>query len=85
MFGLSDFLRLTLSVLIILPAVSLIRELGYIIAGKLLGGKGMTITIGSGPSIIKFLIFDVRKYYFMYCWSHYDSLKLNTRWTNVFV
>ncbi|QGS69768.1 hypothetical protein CV093_20740 [Oceanobacillus sp. 143] len=85
MFGVSDFLRLTLSVFIILPAVSLIRELGYFIAGKLLGAKGITITIGTGPSLCKFWIIDVRKFYFMFSWSHYDSLEINTKWAHVFV
>lgn len=79
LFGLADFFRLALSVFIILPVVSLTRELGYLIAGKIFGVKKTTITIGSGPIMWKFGMFEIRRYYFMYSWCHYDTLARDTK------
>ncbi|MGJ9459503.1 hypothetical protein [Oceanobacillus sp. CF4.6] len=85
MFGLMDFLKLTISIFIILPIVSMIREVGYLIAGKIFGVKEASITIGSGPYLFKFWIFEVRRFYFMYSWCHYDSLERDTKIAHIFI
>ncbi|WP_199860649.1 hypothetical protein [Oceanobacillus damuensis] len=85
MFGLLDFLKLTMSIFIILPIVSLIREMGYLVAGKLFGVKEATITIGSGPYFFKFWIFEVRRFYFMYSWCHYESLERDSKFAHIII
>jgi hypothetical protein len=85
MFGLSDLLSLVVSAFIILPAVILLRELGYLIVSVLFGVQNPRITIGSGPRLFKIGLFDVRKYYHLYSWFSYDSLTKENRWVYVCV
>ncbi|MFD1032700.1 hypothetical protein [Metaplanococcus flavidus] len=75
MFGLGDLLALVISAFIILPVVVFLRELGYVIISMILGVKNPRLTIGSGPRIVKVGMFDIRKYYHLYSWFSYDSLK----------
>ncbi len=79
MFGLSDLLAVVISAFIILPVVVLIREFGYLIFSPLFGIKNPRLTIGSGPRVLKFWIFDIRKYYHLYSWFSYDSMKRTSR------
>ncbi|MFD1038264.1 hypothetical protein ACFQ3N_07550 [Virgibacillus byunsanensis] len=80
-----DFLKLALSIFIILPIVSITRELGYVIASKLFGAKETKITIGSGPHFFKFWLLEVRKYYFMYSWCSYDSLRTDAKLAHIII
>ncbi|MHA6251650.1 hypothetical protein [Oceanobacillus sp. CAU 1775] len=75
MFGLSDLVGLIISAFIIFPSVIFLRELGYLISGLIFGAKNCRITLGSGPRIFKIGILDVRKYYHLYSWFSYDTLK----------
>ncbi|TWT04347.1 hypothetical protein FQV26_15520 [Planococcus sp. CPCC 101016] len=75
MFGLADLIALIISAFIILPVVVFLRESGYLLMSLILGVKNPRMTIGSGPRIFKLGMFDVRKYYHLYSWFSYDSLK----------
>jgi len=75
MFGLSDLVSLVISVFIILPVVTFLRESGYLIISAVFGVKNPRLTIGSGPRYKKIGIFDIRKYYHLYSWFSFDSLK----------
>lgn len=75
MFGVPDLLSLVISAFIILPTVVFLRETGYLIVSGVFGVENPRLTIGTGPRIIKFGIFDVRKYYHLYSWFTYDSIK----------
>lgn len=79
MFGLADLIALIISAFIILPVVVFLRESGYLIMSLILGVKNPRMTIGSGPRIFKVGMFDVRKYYHLYSWFSYDSLKREGR------
>ncbi len=79
MFGLSDLFAVVISAFIILPVVVLIREFGYLVFSPLFGIKNPRLTIGSGPRVFKFWIFDIRKYYHLYSWYSYDSMKRTSR------
>lgn len=75
MFGLADLIALIISAFIILPVVVFLRESGYLIMGLIVGVKNPRMTIGSGPRIVKIGMFDIRKYYHLYSWFSYDSLR----------
>lgn len=75
MFGLADLISLVISAFIILPVVVFLRESGYLLMSLILGVKNPRMTIGSGGRIIKIGMFDIRKYYHLYSWFSYDSLK----------
>ncbi|MBT2570695.1 hypothetical protein [Planococcus sp. ISL-110] len=75
MFGLADLIALIISAFIILPVVVFLRESGYLVMGLILGVKNPRMTIGSGPRIVKIGMFDIRRYYHLYSWFSYDSLK----------
>lgn len=85
MFGLQDLISLIISAFIILPVVVFQRELGYVITGALFGVVNPRLTIGSGPRLFKFWIFDVRKYYHLYSWFSYDDLKRKGKFAYVFL
>lgn len=85
MFGFSDFISLVISAFIILPLTILIRETGYLIASGLVGVKNPRLTIGSGPRVFKLGILDVRKYYQLYSWFSYDSLKRDNKFAYIFL
>lgn len=75
MFGLADLIALIISAFIILPVVVFLRESGYLVMSLILGVKNPRMTIGSGPRIVKIGMFDIRRYYHLYSWFSYDSLK----------
>ncbi|WP_277584836.1 hypothetical protein [Psychrobacillus antarcticus] len=79
MFGFSDLLSLIISAFIILPIVVFLRETGYLIVSGIFGVKNPRLTIGSGPRIFKFWIFDIRKHYHLFSWFSYDSLKRESK------
>ncbi|TWT24802.1 hypothetical protein [Planomicrobium sp. CPCC 101110] len=83
MFGLSDLLSLIISAFIILPTVVFIREMGYLIVSAIFGVENPRLTIGTGPRIFKFGMFDVRKHYHLYSWFSYDSLKRKSNFAYV--
>ncbi|WP_228548280.1 hypothetical protein [Sporosarcina obsidiansis] len=70
-----DLLGLVISAFIILPVVIFLREAGYFIASGLFGVKNPRLTVGSGPRFFKFWFLDVRKYYHVYSWFSFDSIK----------
>lgn len=84
-FGFSDFISLVISAFIILPIVVFVRELGYVIVSLFFGVKNPRLTIGSGPRVFRFGMFDVRKYYHLYSWFSYDDLKYKNKWTYVMI
>lgn len=75
MFGLADLIALIISAFIILPVVVFLRESGYLVMSLILGVKNPRMTIGSGPRIVRIGMFDIRRYYHLYSWFSYDSLK----------
>ncbi|TCI67156.1 MULTISPECIES: hypothetical protein [unclassified Exiguobacterium] len=85
MFGLADLVSLIISAFIILPLVVFLRELGYLIVSALFGVKKPRITLGSGPRVIKIWVFDIRKYYHLYSWYSYDSIRRKGKVAYVFV
>ena len=68
-------LSLIVSAFIILPVVVFLRETGYLIVSAIFGVENPRLTIGSGPRVLKIGMFDIRKYYHLYSWYSYDSLK----------
>lgn len=83
MFGFGDLLSLIISAFIILPVVVFLREMGYILASIVLGVNNPRLTVGSGPRIVKIGMFDVRKYYHLYSWFSYDSLKRESKFSYI--
>lgn len=75
MFGLKDLLGLAISCFIILPVVTFIRESGYFLISGLFGVKNPRLTLGSGPRLFQFWILDIRKYYHVYSWFSFDTVK----------
>lgn len=84
-FGFADFLSLLISAFIILPIVVFIREFAYVLVGFFFGLKNPRITIGSGPRLLKFGMFDIRKYYHLYSWFSYDDLAHKNRWIYIVI
>lgn len=85
MFGFSDFISLVISAFIILPVTVLLRESGYLIASVVVGVENPRLTIGSGPRVFKIGIVDMRKYYQLYSWFSYDSLKRDSKTAYIFL
>lgn len=85
MFGIGDLISLIISGFIILPVVVFIRELGYLIVSEMVGVKNPRITLGAGPRLFKFWVFDIRKYYHLYSWFSYDSIKREGKYTYAFI
>ncbi|MGM0524226.1 MAG: hypothetical protein ACQER2_09320 [Bacillota bacterium] len=85
MFGLKELIGLVLSAFFILPTVVILRELGYVLAGRVVGAKNARITLGSGKRIFKWRMFDFRRHYQLYSWYSYDELANQKRWAYVFL
>lgn len=85
MFGLKDLLALAISVFIILPVVTFIRESGYFLISGLFGVKNPRLTVGSGPRLFKLWALDVRKYYHIYSWFSFDSIKSKNKFAYVLI
>ncbi|MBO1002529.1 hypothetical protein [Pseudogracilibacillus auburnensis] len=76
---------MVISLFFILPIVSIIREIGYLITSKIFGAKKSKITIGSGPKLFHLSVFEVRKYYFAYSWCSYDSLRNESKLAHIII
>jgi hypothetical protein len=85
MFGFADLLSLIISAFIILPVVIFLREAGYFLASWIFGVENPRLTIGSGPRIVKIGMFDIRKYYHLYSWFSFDSLKRKSKFAYISV
>ncbi|WP_197196521.1 hypothetical protein [Shouchella lehensis] len=85
LFSPTDWLRLFMAALFILPIVTVIRESGYYLAASLLRGENKKLIIGSGPTLIKLRTVEVRRYFFMYSWMEYDELKPGNRFWHGFI
>ncbi|MDW0110636.1 hypothetical protein QT716_11370 [Sporosarcina aquimarina] len=85
MFGFSDLFALIISSFIIIPVAVFIREFGYLPVTYLFGVKNPRLTIGSGPSVFMFGIFDIRKYYHMYSWFSFDDIKRKSNFAYIMV
>lgn len=85
MFGVTDLVSLIISAFIILPIVVFLREMGYLIVSWLFGVVNPRITVGSGPRLVKFGMFDIRKYYHLYTWYSYDELKHKSKFAYICV
>lgn len=85
MFGLTDLLILILSAFFILPTVIIFRELGYLIAGAVVGVSQPRITFGSGPRVFKWSIFDFRQHYHLYSWFSYDDMRSQSKKAYIFL
>lgn len=83
MFGLDDLVSLIISAFIILPVTVFLRELGYMIVSPIVGVVNPRITLGSGPRVFKFSVFDIRKFYHLYSWFSYDSIKREGKFSYV--
>lgn len=83
MFGLDDLVSLIISAFIILPVTVFLRELGYLIVSPILGVQNPRITLGSGPRVFKVGVFDIRKYYHLYSWFSYDTIKRDGKFAYV--
>ncbi|MFS0788301.1 hypothetical protein ABC345_18215 [Shouchella sp. 1P09AA] len=79
MFSPTDWIRLFMSALLILPIVTVIRESGYYLAVTLLKGENKNLIIGSGPTLFKIPTIEVRRYFFMFSWMEYDGVKPSNR------
>ncbi|GAK14047.1 hypothetical protein [Geomicrobium sp. JCM 19039] len=85
MFNATDWIRLFMAVLIILPLATTIREMGYYLAATLLRSKKKKLIIGSGPVLFTIPTVEVRRYFFMYSWMEYEELTLNSRFWHGFI
>ncbi|MFS0788312.1 hypothetical protein ABC345_18270 [Shouchella sp. 1P09AA] len=79
MFNPTDWIRLIMAALVILPIVTVIRESGYYLIATLLRGKNKHLIIGSGPTLFTIPTIEVRRYFFMFSWMEYDELKPRNR------
>lgn len=85
MFGLSNLVSLVVSGFIILPIVTFLREMSYLIVSWLFGVVNPRLTIGSGPRLIRVGIIDIRKYFHIYSWFSYDGLKNDSKSAYIFI
>ncbi|MDN3595547.1 site-2 protease family protein [Zunongwangia endophytica] len=80
-----DIPKLFIAFFIILPAVSLVHELGHVFIAKLLGAKNVKIIIGSGRILVDNRYFEIRKYYFYYGYCYFENIYDESRWRNLFI
>jgi len=64
MFGLLDFLYITMAVFIILPLVSVIHEFGHLFFAYLFKAENQTLDVGCGKPLFQIGRIQFRKYYF---------------------
>lgn len=84
MFGLSDVLRIILSIFVVMPIVSIIHELGHLVFVYLFKAKKTTMSIGCGDTLFRFGIIEVKRFYFWYSCCSYEKLKYD-RWISHFL
>lgn len=63
----------------------LYSEISVVNKSSIVGVENPRITLGSGPRLFKMWVFDVRKYYHLYSWFSYDSLKRESRFSYVLI
>ncbi|APG59327.1 M50 family metallopeptidase [Christiangramia salexigens] len=85
MFGLSDVPKFILAFFIVLPVISILHEFGHVFFAWIMGGKNIKVSIGSGKSIFKIGMLDIRQYYFWYGLCTFENLPKRERFGNILI
>ncbi|WP_433742446.1 site-2 protease family protein [Falsibacillus pallidus] len=84
MFTLDDMWMFFLAFFLTLPIVTIVHELGHVLAARLFGAK-IKFTLGTGKTLFKIGAIEVKRLYFMEGWCQYEELTFNTKWTHAII
>ncbi|KAA5547826.1 site-2 protease family protein [Adhaeribacter rhizoryzae] len=85
MFGINDLPKFFLAFFLVLPIISFVHEAGHVFFAWLMGGKNITVIVGTGNKLFHWWILEVREYYFWYGFCSFDNLKHNKRLSNILI
>lgn len=85
MFGISDIPKFFLAFFLVLPVISIVHESGHVFFAWLMGGKNIRVTIGTGKTLFRFGILEVRQYYFWYGLCSFENLKRKEKFSQILV
>ncbi|MBM7095556.1 hypothetical protein JSY36_07310 [Bacillus sp. H-16] len=84
MFNLEDMTLFFLSLLVILPLITMIHQAGHAFFAWIFGGK-ITFTIGAGKKLFALGPVEVRRIYFWHSFCQYEKLKHDTKIAHILV
>ncbi|MRX73105.1 hypothetical protein GJU40_13230 [Bacillus lacus] len=84
MFGLSDMPSFFVALLIVLPLVALVHQLGHIFFAWLFGGK-VSFILGRGRTLLKIGFLEIKTVYFIDSFCHYEDLAVDNKLTHSLV
>ncbi|MDT0647789.1 hypothetical protein RM545_13905 [Zunongwangia sp. F260] len=85
MFGLNDIHKFFFAFFLVLPVIYLLHEAGHVFFAWTMGGRNIRVSIGTGNVLFRWVILEVRKYYFWYGLCTFENLKRNERLSNTFI
>lgn len=85
MFSLHDIPKFLLAFFLVLPIISILHEAGHVFFAWLMGGKNIRVIIGSGRSVFKAGILEVRQYYFWYGFCTFENIKRKEKMANILI
>ncbi|MCM3712657.1 hypothetical protein [Halalkalibacter oceani] len=84
MFTLADIPIFLVSLLVILPLISLIHQAGHVFFVWLFGGK-LQFSLGAGKRLCKIGCFEIRRIYFWHSFFQYEKLKKDTTFSHIMI
>lgn len=85
MFELSDLPKFFLAFFLVFPAIVIIHEAGHVFFAWLMGGKNITVSIGTGKPTFRLGMLEIRKYYFWYGFCTYENIRKKGRFSNILI
>lgn len=84
MFGFAEIAKFLFSFFLVLPAVTLLHELGHYVMARIFGGK-VRVHVGTGNVLMKLGPLRIRKLYFYDGWCEYVSLREDHKLSKILV
>ena len=85
MFGLDDIPKFLLAFFIIMPVISILHEAGHVFFAWLMGGKNIRVTVGTGKTLFRLGILEVKKYYFWYGLCAFENIERKEKIANILI
>ncbi|TBW30426.1 M50 family peptidase [Gramella sp. KN1008] len=85
MFGISDIPKFLLAFFLVLPVISILHEAGHVFFAWLMGAKKIRIIVGTGKSIFRYGIIEVRQYYFWYGFCAFENIERKEKFANILI
>lgn len=85
MFHFEDLPKFFLAFFMVMPLISILHEAGHVFFAWLMGAKNIRVIVGTGKSVLKLGMLEIRKYYFWYGLCTFENIERKEKISNLFI